>query len=73
MNAIQEINGKLYERVPDKVGTCSGCAFHVPDSWPKTCQVDQGVRCTIPGYVIFVEVLSDPRPNQDEQCGVGNG
>ena len=71
MNATQEINGKLYERVPVEDGRCTGCAFHVPRGQSKCDLLGNKASCTKPDYAIFVLVRR--ALEQDEQCGVGNG
>ena len=74
MNATQEINGKLYKRVPVEDGRCTGCAFYDPKSDPLCGLLSSDATCHQPYTVIFVLVnktgfIQEP----DEQCGVGNG
>ena len=73
MNVTQEINGKLYERVPEPKGRCTGCAFYTPTDDIRRCQLlGQDVSCTQPEPVIFVKAKGAVL-DVDEQCGVGNG
>lgn len=65
MNATQEINGKLYERVPEPTGRCTGCAFYTPTDDIRNCQL-------LGQDVIFVKD-NGAVPEPDEQCWVGNG
>lgn len=74
MNAVQEINGKFYERVPAPVGKgCEGCAFRATHD--SSCGLlGSGISCTEPRWVVFVETSpTSAQAEPDEQCGVGNG
>lgn len=74
MNATQEINGKLYERVPATTGGgCDGCAFRATHD--SSCGLlGMDISCTEPRWVIFVETsTTSTKAEPDEQCGVGNG
>jgi len=71
VNATQEINGKLYERVPNVRG-CEGCAFRATKYDPCGL-LGSEISCTSPHWVVFVEVGAKVKPGPDEQCGVGNG
>lgn len=74
MNATQEINGKLYERVPVEHGRCTGCAFLVPKGQAMCGILGSKASCTQPELAIFVLAHKDKAvPEPDEQCGVGNG
>lgn len=69
MYVTQEINGKLYDRVPSR--SCKGCAFYGIS--PKGCDRPADTEsCTSEEYdIIFVRKMQ--LPDVDEQCGVGNG
>lgn len=71
MNETQEINGKLYERVPATWG-CEGCAFRATHD--SSCGLlGSDISCTEPRWVVFVAVHPSTQAEPDEQCGVGNG
>ena len=73
VNATQEINGKLYERVPAPASKgCEGCAFRATSTTPCGL-LGRDISCTEPRWVVFVEVGAKVKPEPDEQCGVGNG